>query len=54
MKQYIGISYQYKIVNYNSDKIVDDLTGNFHSIAISFGGVNNQKKQRRAKKIKIH
>jgi hypothetical protein len=51
-KNYIGISYQYNLVDYNSDKIVDDLTGNFHSIAISFGGLSNPIKQEGFKRLR--
>jgi hypothetical protein len=37
-KNYFGIRYKYNIVNYNSNKIFTDVTGNYHSITISFGG----------------
>ncbi|WP_370477248.1 hypothetical protein [Tamlana flava] len=37
-KNYFGIRYKYNIVNYNSRKILTDVTGNFHSITLSFGG----------------
>ena len=37
-KNYFGIKYKYNIVNYNSRKILTDVTGNFHSITLSFGG----------------
>lgn len=43
-RKYIGISYRYNVVNYNHDKIIEDLTGNFHSVAISFGWLNNPAK----------
>ena len=51
-ENYIGICYQYNFVNYNSDKIVNDLTGNFHSIALSFGGVNNREKREGLKQLR--
>lgn len=37
-KNYVGIRYRYNIVNYNSNKIRTNVTGNFHSITLSFGG----------------
>ncbi len=52
-KNYIGISYQYNLVDYNSDKIIENLTGNFHSISISFGGVNNARKRPRLKELRF-
>lgn len=41
-KNYFGIRYRYNIVDYNSNKILTDITGNFHSITLSFGGVIKQ------------
>ena len=35
---YFGIRYRFNFVNYNSKKILTDLSGNFHSITLSFGG----------------
>jgi len=37
-KNYFGIRYRYNIVDYNSKKVLTDLTGNFHSITLNFGG----------------
>lgn len=37
-KNYFGIRYKYNIVDYNSRKIHTDVTGNFHSITLNFGG----------------
>ena len=37
-KNYLGIRYKYNIVNYNSNKIHTDVTGDFHSITLNFGG----------------
>jgi len=37
-KNYLGIRYRYNIVNYNSRKVLTELTGNFHAITLSFGG----------------
>ena len=36
-KNYLGVRYRYNIVDYNSRKIITDLTGNFHSVTIHFG-----------------
>ena len=36
-KNYFGIRYKYNVVNYNSNKIFTDVTGNYHSITINFG-----------------
>ena len=35
---YLGWRYRYNIVNYNSRKINTDVSGNFHTITLSFGG----------------
>ena len=37
-KNYFGIRYKFNFVNYNSNKIHTDVTGNFHSITLNFGG----------------
>ncbi|MEQ3796445.1 hypothetical protein AAFP94_14750 [Flavobacteriaceae bacterium MJ-SS4] len=37
-KNYFGIRYKFNLVDYNSKKIFTDITGNFHSITINFGG----------------
>lgn len=36
--KYLGIRYRFNLVDYNSKKILTDLSGNFHSITINFGG----------------
>ena len=35
---YLGIRYRYNKVDYNSKKILTDVSGNFHSITLSYGG----------------
>lgn len=50
-KNYLGIQYKYNIVNYNSKHIMNDLTGNFHSVAISFGSVYNHIKSEELEKL---
>jgi len=39
-KNYYAIRYRYNVVDYNSSKILTDVTGNFHSITFSFGGIS--------------
>ena len=39
-KNYYAIRYRYNFVDYNSSKILTDMTGNFHSITFSFGGIS--------------
>ncbi len=39
-KNYFGVKYRYNFVDYNSDKILTDITGNYHSVMLSFGYVS--------------
>ncbi|MDX1702101.1 MAG: hypothetical protein R3250_15860, partial [Melioribacteraceae bacterium] len=39
-KNYYALRYRYNFVDYNSSKILTDMTGNFHSITFSFGGIS--------------
>ena len=41
-KSYFGLKYRYNFVDYNSKKILTDLTGNYHTITISFGSISEK------------
>ncbi|MBT8258761.1 MAG: hypothetical protein KJO49_09845 [Bacteroidia bacterium] len=41
-KNYYAIRYRYNMVDYNSNKIRTDVTGNYHSITLSFGGISKE------------
>ena len=41
-ESYLGIRYRYNFVDYNSKKILTDVTGNFHSITLSYGGFSKE------------
>ncbi|MBT8393310.1 MAG: hypothetical protein KJN66_00530 [Bacteroidia bacterium] len=43
-KNYYAVRYRYNVVDYNSNKILTNVTGNFHSITLSFGGFSKLKK----------
>jgi len=44
-RYYIGLSYKYNFVHYNSKYIVNDLSGNFHTIYLGIGGLINKYKR---------
>lgn len=50
-QNYIGFSYQYNIVNYNSEEILTNLDGNFHTFSLSIGVLANEPKRRQLNEL---
>lgn len=51
-RNYVGLSYKYNIINYNSRKIVENLSGNFHSVGLHFGWLDNKTKRERLTELR--
>jgi len=49
---YIGATYRFNLINYNSDKVVNDLTGYYHTFSLSFGILKNQSKRDSLKRLR--
>lgn len=49
---YVGLSYSYNLVNYNSPKIVEDLSGNYNSIIVTYGFFKNDHRTEQYNKLR--